>query len=150
MAPLFKPNLVVLSTENLAEVKTEINVRVEESKEGYLEKPDPPRVVPAGGCCSVSVVLVRSRTKGIDRTGYWRQRKFIVRFVFGVSGVNNSERLSFMCSQSRNSLYSCISKGTSNLSCDCSTEHCIILFTSLVNGGCSCAGLQALSSMAST
>lgn len=88
--------------------------------------------------------------KGIDRTGYWRQRKFVVHFVFGVSGVNNSERLSFMCSQSRNSLDSYITKGTSNFSSDRSMEHCIILFPSLVNGGCSCAGLQALSSMAST
>lgn len=91
MALLFKPGLIFLSTENLAEVKTEINGRLEESKEGYLEEPDPPRVVPAAGRCSVSIVLVRSRMKGIDRTGYWRQRQFIVRFVFGVSGVNNSE-----------------------------------------------------------
>lgn len=88
--------------------------------------------------------------KGIDRTGYWRQRKFVVCFVFDVSGVNNSQRLSFICSQSRNGLDSCISKRTFNFSCDCGTGHCIILFPSLINGGCSCAGLQVLSNMAST
>jgi len=124
-------------------------VRVEESKEVCLEEPDAPRGVPAAGRSSVSIV-VRLRMKGIARVGYWRQRKFIVRFVCGVSGVNNSERLSFMCSQSRNSLDSCISKEMSNFSCDCSTEHRIILVPALVNSGCSRAGLQALSITAST
>lgn len=90
MASLFKPGLVFLRAESLAEVKTEINVGVEESKEGCLEEPDPPTVVPAPGCCSVTE-LVRSRMRGIDRTGYWRQRKFIVSFVFGVSGGNIPE-----------------------------------------------------------
>lgn len=72
MAPVFKLSLVFLSTENLAEVKTEINVKVKESKEGCLEELDPPGTVPAAGCCSVSIVLVRSRMKGIDiyRTEY--------------------------------------------------------------------------------
>lgn len=125
MAPLFKPSLVFLSTENLSEVQTEINVRVEESKEDYLEETDPPRVVPAAGCCSIPIVLVRLRMKGIGRTGHWRQRKLVVHFVFGVSGVSISERLSFVCSQSRKS---CISKGTCNFSCDCSTEHTASFF----------------------
>lgn len=124
-------------------VNTEMNMRVVESKECCLEEPDLPRVVPAAGCCSVSVV--RLTMKDIDR--YWRQRKSI---VFGVSGVNNSERLFFMCSQNKNSLASRISKGTSNLNCECGAEHCTVLFPSLVNDGCSCAGLQALSSTAST
>lgn len=75
MAPLFKPSLIFLSTENLAEVRTEINVRVDKSKEGYLEEPDPPRVVPAAGHCSVSIVLVRSRMKGIDKTGCWETKE---------------------------------------------------------------------------
>lgn len=114
-----------------------------------VKEPDPPTVIPAAGCCSVSHMLVRSRMKGIDRTGCWRQRKIIVCFVFDVSGVN-SERRSFMCSQSRNGLDSCISKRTFNFSCDCGTGDCIILFPSLISGGCSCAGLQVLSSMAST
>lgn len=56
MAPLFEPSFVFLSTENLAEVNTEINGRVSESKECCLEEPDLPRVVPAAGRCSVSVV----------------------------------------------------------------------------------------------
>lgn len=72
MAPVFKFSLVFLTSENLAEVKTDVNVRVKDSKEDYLEEVDLPTILPAAECCSVSIVLVRLRMEGIGiyRIGY--------------------------------------------------------------------------------
>lgn len=50
MAPVFKLSLVFLGTKNLADIKTEVNERVKESKEGYLGELDPPRIFSAAGC----------------------------------------------------------------------------------------------------
>lgn len=65
MAPLFKPGLVFLSTVNLAAVKTEIEVRVEESKGGLSG-----RARSTQGCPSSWALFCQHCIDEVENEGY--------------------------------------------------------------------------------